>query len=91
MDERKVFNLNWDEILGPGKTGAVFLTAEQPTKPAPNVKRVGTQALVQVTDLGVVWKQSGDSFLHVFSLTTAAPLSGATVRLLGEDGAKIAD
>ena len=89
VDERKLINLNWDEILGPGKTGAVFLTAEQPTKPAPNVKRVGTQALVQVTDLGVVWKQSGDAFLHVFSLTTAEPVSGASVRLLGEDGAKI--
>ena len=91
VDERKLISLNWDEILGPGKTGAVFLTAEQPTKPAPNVKRVGTQALVQVTDLGVLWKQSGDSFLHVFSLTTAAPVSGATVRLLGEDGAKISE
>ena len=90
VDERKLINLNWDEILGPGKTGAVFLTAEQPTKPAPNVKRVGTQALVQVTDLGVVWKQSGDSFLHVFSLTTAAPVSGASVRLLDETGAEIA-
>jgi uncharacterized protein YfaS (alpha-2-macroglobulin family) len=89
VDERKLINLNWDEILGPGKTGAVFLTAEQPTKPAPNVKRVGTQALVQVTDLGVVWKQSTDAFLHVFSLTTAQPVSGATVQLLGEDGAKV--
>ncbi|MEO6741801.1 MAG: hypothetical protein ABIP20_16270, partial [Chthoniobacteraceae bacterium] len=56
VDARSVTSLNWDEILGPGKTGAVFLTAEQPNKPAPNVKRVGTQALVQVTDLGVVWK-----------------------------------
>ena len=89
VDTRNVTNLNWDEILGPGKTGAVFLTAEQPNKLAPNVKRVGTQALVQVTDLGVVWKAGADSFLHVFSLTTAEPVSGATVRLLGEDGAKI--
>src|SRR5262249_27868785 len=56
-----------------------------------NVKRVGTQALVQVTDLGVVWKTGADNFLHVFSLTTAQPVSGATVRLLGEDGAKISE
>jgi uncharacterized protein YfaS (alpha-2-macroglobulin family) len=91
VDERKLINLNWDEILGPGKTGAVFLTAEQPNKTAPNVKRVGTQALVQVTDLGVMWKQSTDSFLHVFSLTTAEPVAGATVRMLGEDGAKLAE
>src|SRR5712672_1089069 len=37
VDARNIINLNWDEILGPGKTGAVFLTAEQPTKLAPNV------------------------------------------------------
>ena len=91
VDARSLTNLNWDEILGPGKTGAVFLTAEQPTKLAPNVKRVGTQALVQVTDLGVVWKQGGDSFLHVFSLTTAEPVSGATLQLLDEKGAKVMD
>ncbi len=91
VDSRAVTNLNWDEILGPGKTGAVFLTAEQPTKPAPNVKRVGTQALVQVTDLGVVWKTGADNFLHVFSLTTAQPVSGATVRLLAEDGTKMTE
>ncbi|MEO6786398.1 MAG: hypothetical protein ABI318_09725, partial [Chthoniobacteraceae bacterium] len=89
VDERSVTNLNWDEILGPGKTGTVFLTAEQPTKIAPNVKRVGTQALVQVTDLGVMWKDGADDFLHVFSLTTAESVSGATVRLIDEDGAKI--
>ncbi len=91
VDMRSVTNLNWDEILGPGKTGAVFLTAEQPTKPAPNVKRVGTQALVQVTDLGVVWKNGADNFLHVFSLTTAEAVSGATVQLLDEKGAKISE
>ena len=28
VDERKLISLNWDEILRPGKTGAVFLTAE---------------------------------------------------------------
>ena len=90
VDERKVISLNWDEILGPGKTGTVFLTAEQPTKLAPNVKRVGTQALVQVTDLGVVWKVNGDSFLHVFSLKTAQPLAGASVRMLDENGTELA-
>ena len=91
VDERKVINLNWDEILGPGKTGTVFLTAEQPAKLAPNVKRVGSQALVQVTDLGVVWKVSGDSFLHVFSLRTAEALAGASVRMLDEKGAVLAE
>jgi uncharacterized protein YfaS (alpha-2-macroglobulin family) len=91
VDERRLISLNWDDILGAGKTGAVFLTAEQPDRAAPNVKRVGTQALVQVTDLGVAWKDGADSFFHVFSLATAEPVRGASVRILGENGALLAD
>ncbi len=89
-DEKKQLALNWDEILGPGKTGVVLLTAEQASAPAPNVKRVGTQVLVQVTDLGVLWKESSDLFLHVFSHATAQAQAGATVQLLGEKGEVIA-
>ena len=86
VDERKLLALNWDEILGAGKTGVVLLTAEQMGAQAPNVKRVGAQALVQVTDLGLVWKHSGDTFFHAFSLNTAQPIPAATVSLLGETG-----
>lgn len=91
VDEKKLLALNWDEILGAGKTGTVLLTAEQAAAPAPNVKRVGTQALVQVTDLGVVWKDGADTFLHVFSLASAAPVAAASLRLLDETGALLAD
>lgn len=90
VDEKKMLPLNWDEILGPGKTGTVLLTAEQAPTAAPNVKRAGAQALVQVTDLGVVWKDSADTFLHVFSLTTARPAAGASLRLLDEKGGLMA-
>lgn len=91
VDEKKLLALNWDEILGPGKTGTVLLTAEQSDKAAPNVKRVGTQALVQVTDLGLVWKDSGDFFFHAFSLTSAQPVAGANIRLLDEAGKTVAE
>ena len=90
VDERTFVQLNWDEILGPGKTGAVLVTAEQAAAPAPNVKRVGTQALVQVTDLGLVWKSSGDYFFHAFSMTDAQPVNGATLSLTTADGQTIA-
>ena len=85
-----MLTLNWDEILGAGKTGTVLLTAEQSDKAAPNVKRAGTQALVQVTDLGLIWKDSGDFFFHTFSLSSAAPMVGATVKLLDEEGKVVA-
>lgn len=90
VDERKMVALNWDEILGPGKTGTVLLTAEQNDKAAPNVKRVGAQALVQVTDLGLIWKESGDYFFSAFSLSNGAAVPGATVKLLDEEGKIVA-
>lgn len=86
VDERKTLALNWDDILGAGKSGMVLLTVEQTGRIAPNVKRAGTQALVQVTDLGLLWKTSGDSFFHVFSLTTAQPVAGAAVKLVDAEG-----
>lgn len=86
VDEKKLLPLSWDEILGPGKTGVVLLTAEQSTSQAPNVKRVGAQALVQVTDLGLVWKSSGDFFFHAFTLSNAQPASTASLTLLDEAG-----
>lgn len=89
-DEKFIIPVKWDEILGPGKSGTVFLTAEQHTKTAPNVKRVGSQALVQVTDLGVIWKGSIGGFAQAFSLNSGKPLEGAKFALLDEKGASLA-
>jgi alpha-2-macroglobulin len=90
VDEKFIIPLKWDEILGVGRTGTVFLTAEQPDKTAPNVPRVGTQALVQVTNLGVIWKGGAGGFAQVFSLQTGKPVAGAKVALLDEKGASLA-
>jgi uncharacterized protein YfaS (alpha-2-macroglobulin family) len=82
-DEQKEIPLDWNEILGANKTGAVLLTIEQTGAPAHPGKRPGSQAIVQVTDLGVVWKLSrGETFVHVFSLATGKAVAGAKVRLL---------
>ena len=89
-DEQFIIPVKWDDILGPDKTGTVFLTAEQPTKLAPNVKRVGSQALVQVTDVGVVWKGSVGGFAQAFSLNSGKPIAGAKFALLDEKGVSLA-
>ena len=86
VDQKKLLAFSWDEILGAGKNGVVLLTAEQASSQAPNVKRVGAQALVQVTDLGLVWKDGGDLFFHGFSLANAQPVAGASLTLLDEAG-----
>ena len=83
IDKPETLPLNWDEILGEHKTGAVLLTAESIDPATPGGKRVGTQAVVQLTDLGSVWKRDkSGTTLHFFSLTTGAALPGVHLRLL---------
>ena len=83
VDQPQTLPLNWDEILGEHKTGAVLLTAESVNPVTAQHKRVGTQAVVQLTDLGAVWKsdRSGLS-VHVFSLTKGQGIAGVKLRLL---------
>jgi alpha-2-macroglobulin len=84
VDQPQTLPLNWDEILGEHKTGAVLLTAESVDPVTAERKRVGTQAVVQLTDLGAVWKRDRDGGLsvHVFSLEKGQSLVGAKLRLL---------
>jgi uncharacterized protein YfaS (alpha-2-macroglobulin family) len=78
--------LDWNGILGANAPGAVFLQAEArlvENQPRP---RVGTQALIQITDLGLVWKMTGGELLvHCFSQQTGLPLGGVTLRAVSED------
>jgi uncharacterized protein YfaS (alpha-2-macroglobulin family) len=83
VDEKEEIALDWNEILGAGKPGVVLLTAEQVGEPAKPGERPGVQAIVQVTDLGVVRKQSkNETFVHVFSLVGGRAVAGAKLRLL---------
>jgi uncharacterized protein YfaS (alpha-2-macroglobulin family) len=83
VDQPQTLPLNWDEILGEHKTGAVLLTAESIDPVTAEHKRVGTQAVVQLTDLGAVWKRDRSGLsVHVFSLTKGQGLAGVKLRLL---------
>lgn len=84
-DVARTFTLSWDEILGAGRTGLVLLDAQRTESGEPPL---GTQALVQVTDLGVLWKQSYTTdrlWAAVFSYRTGRLIPGAQVRLLSEE------
>ena len=83
VDKPETLPLSWDEILGEHKTGAVLLTAESIDPVTVEKKRVGTQAVVQLTDIGSVWKRdAGGITLHLFSLMTGQALAGVQLRLL---------
>lgn len=81
IDEEQELALDWSKILGPNRGGVVLLTAEQ----IGEGPRPGSQTLVQLTDLGAVWKRApGETFVHVFSLKSGKGVPNARIRLLDE-------
>lgn len=92
VDVNRKIALDWDEILGPGRTGVVLVTAEQLGEPATPGKRPGVQSIVQVTDLGAVWKRSRkDTFVHAFSLAAGTALDGVRLTLLDAEHKVLGD
>ena len=89
IDSLNSVELDWTEMLGAEKPAALFISVDARSR-----NDLGTdeksnriaQALVQITDLGVTWKQDpGGVLLYVFSCRTGEPVGGAEVRMFGED------
>lgn len=77
IDARQETVLDWTEMLGGVKAGVIFLTVEGEPSARVGGPAVGAQALMQLTDLGVLWKKLEDRLqLSVFSMATGAPLPG---------------
>lgn len=92
VDEQKEVALDWSEILGNGRSGVVLLTAEAIPDAGNTDKIPGSQAIVQLTDLGAVWKRApGETFVQVFSMKTGQGVGGAQVRLLSEADKLVAE
>ena len=91
IDAEQIVSLPWDEIVGANKSGTVLLTAESLDPLPPGGKRVGTQTLVQLTDLGAVWKRDrASTFLHLFSLASGKSIPSLRLQLLDAEGKPLA-
>jgi uncharacterized protein YfaS (alpha-2-macroglobulin family) len=78
--------LDWDRVLGGRKTGVIFVEAERAKTGYESGPRLGAQALLQLTDLGLAWKSAAGSMdAFVFSQSTGRPAAGAKVRLLDDE------
>ena len=85
-DTTRRLELGWDQILSGRKTGVVFLDAERVKGESESSPTLGTQALIQLTDLGLVWKKARTGAdVFVFSHSTGRPVSGATARLFSDE------
>lgn len=82
IDQTEEVTLDWDELTNNATTGAFFLCAEGKSSTRRD-REVGAQSLVQLTDLGLSWKQSDSgTVLYVFSIKDGTPVADADVRLV---------
>lgn len=80
---RQLTELDWDQLLGGRKAGIVYLELKGTPLPSVGGKPPAAQALIQLTDLGILWRKTGDTIrTFVFSNTTALPVEGAKAQLL---------
>ncbi|MEY3481823.1 MAG: hypothetical protein RIQ71_2598, partial [Verrucomicrobiota bacterium] len=83
LDERMTTELDWTRILGGKKSGFVYLEVTGQPLAEAGGKKCAAQALVQLTDLGVLWSKAGNAIdTFVFSSATAKPVPDAAVRLV---------
>ncbi len=91
-DVSKTLNLQWDQLLKGRKTGVVFLDAERQCESSDLMPLLGTQAIIQLTDLGMVWKQGGSGVdIFVFSQSTGQPVAGASAHLFSDENESLHD
>jgi uncharacterized protein YfaS (alpha-2-macroglobulin family) len=90
VDAQLKTQLDWSEIFGANRGGMIFLTVDGDPISGTGNKRIGAQALIQLTDIGVFWTRESDKLrFSLFSLTSGAPLAPAEILLLNEDHAQI--
>ncbi|MEM9280849.1 MAG: alpha-2-macroglobulin family protein [Verrucomicrobiota bacterium] len=89
IDQSETISLSWDNLTEGRRTGAYYLCSEGRSSTRENLK-VGAQSIIQLTDIGLAWKQSGNgTVVYAFSLLTGEPLANVEVRLLDEDANEI--
>ncbi len=88
IDTTKIITLDWDEVL-PKDTryGVLFVEASGKCHATCDTEnRPTTQAIVQLTDIGLAWKLTAqEAMIYAFSCDTGAPLAGVKLQLYGED------
>ncbi len=91
-DQVRREQIPWKLHFGSNETAAVMLFAEPLVTDEQGRQHFvpGPQALVQLTDLGVVWKGAGNDLLvWVFSHATGRPVTNATVRAMTAENVEL--
>ncbi|HLX70553.1 MAG TPA: alpha-2-macroglobulin family protein [Verrucomicrobiae bacterium] len=84
-DKATNLDLDWDKLLNGRHAGVALLDARRVDDDNRD-PILGAQTLIQLTDLGMVWKNSPQGVdVFVFSQSTGQPVGGATARLFGNE------
>jgi len=92
IDTSKEITLKWDELLPKDlRNTALFLDLTgTPLPGAESQGRRNTQALLQLTDIGLAWKFTDkDALVYAFSCSSGTPLPGVKIQLFGDDAAAL--
>ena len=91
IDHTETISLSWDELTNDATTGAFYICSEGSAATLKK-REVGAQSLVQLTDIGLVWKQSSEgTLIHAFSVRSGKPLAGLKVQLRDGTAATLAE
>lgn len=93
VDTTKVVTLDWNELL-PDKMryGVFFMEVTGEIREDCGKKKGSpkTQAIIQLTDLGLAWKLTEEeAMVYAFSCDSGKPLHGVNLRLFGEDAERL--
>ncbi len=91
LDRTETVSYDWNEVTKGATTGAFYFCSEGDSSTREDLG-VGAQSLVQLTDIGLAWKQGEDgTAVYAFSLKSGQPLAGLGVALRDEDAAALAE
>ncbi|MBL9154818.1 MAG: hypothetical protein JNK37_20220 [Verrucomicrobiales bacterium] len=91
IDKTEKIELKWADILKDGPHGALYLCAEGESSTTEG-HAVGAQSIIQLTDIGLAWKQDrGETLLFAFSLKTGQPHANLGVELLDDQAEPIGE
>jgi uncharacterized protein YfaS (alpha-2-macroglobulin family) len=90
VDQQIKTQIKWDELIGVNRGGMVLLTIDGDPIAETGQQRVGAQALLQLTDIGVLWAHESDKLrFFIFSLSSGQPIAGASIHLLNSESREI--
>jgi uncharacterized protein YfaS (alpha-2-macroglobulin family) len=92
LDEAGTQDIQWSEVLGDNQPGSIFLTFTGDPMTGLHPSKPGAQALVQITDLAILWKSDSAGLqFQVFSMQTGRPVDSALAVLQDSTGAVISE